>query len=68
MEKKTGGMNIRLSPDTFEFFKHQSGVLGVGTAKLMVEVLEKYCSENILKKGENKDGGSDVQEVPRRSV
>lgn len=66
MEKKCGGMNIRLKPETFLFFKQMSEMYGVGAAKLMADVLEQHYKQNILKKGEN--NARPIQEVPERPV
>ena len=64
MENKSGGMNIRLTPEAFQFFC-KNKPCWTGTAKHMADVLENYYQQN-LKKGENNAG--ELQEIPNKSV
>lgn len=63
MDKKSGGMVIRLTPEAFAYFSNNKPS-GTGTAKFMAEVLELFYKQNFLKKGEVEDEGT-IQEVPK---
>lgn len=65
MQKKSGGMIIRLTPEAFNYFANNKPE-GVGVAGYMAEVLETFYKQNFLKKGEQHAGN--IQEIPERPV